>query len=113
MFTAVKRKVKRKTISNKRKGKCIVFPKHTNVGKFQKLLLLTGTPANLSMCRELYVILLREVIFFVYPVLPEPDIQNFIKTINFFLYRRSYRFFLLLLRLLLLPLSKSSFLLTT
>jgi hypothetical protein len=94
MFTAVKRKVKCKRISNTRKGKCIVFPKHSNPGKVQ----------------ELYVILLRKVIFFVYLVqLPEPDIQNFIKIITFFLYRRSYNFFLLFLFLYLILL----FLLTT
>jgi len=94
MFTAVKREVKSKTISNIRKGKCIVFPKHTNAGKFQKLLLLAGTPANLSMCRELYAILLRKVIIFIYLIqLPEPDIQNVIKTTTFFLYRRSCHFF--------------------
>jgi hypothetical protein len=75
MFTAVKRKVKRKTISNIRKGNCIVFHKHTSAGKVQKLLYLAGTPANLSMCREIYAILLRKVIFFVYLLqLPEPDI---------------------------------------
>jgi hypothetical protein len=77
IFTAVKRKVKRKRISNTRKEKCTVFPKHTNPGN---------------------VILLRKVIFFAYLVqLPEPDIQNFIKIISFFTYRRSYNLFLLFL----------------
>jgi hypothetical protein len=64
MFTAVKRKVKCKTISNIRKGKFIVFPKHTNAGKVQELLHLAGTAANLSMCKEIYAILLKKVIFF-------------------------------------------------
>jgi len=98
MFTVVKCKVKRKTISNIRKGKFIVFPKHTNAGNVHELLHFAGTPANLSMCRETYAILLGKVIFFVYIVqLPESDIQNFITTKTFFLYRRIYHFFLLFL----------------
>jgi hypothetical protein len=84
MFTAVKCKVKRKTISNIRKGKFKVFPKHTNAGNFQELLHFAGTPANLSMCREIYANLLGKVIFFVYIVqLPESDIQNFYHNYNF------------------------------
>jgi hypothetical protein len=50
MFTAVKRKVESKTISNICKGKFIVFPKHNNAGKVQELFYLAETPANLSMC---------------------------------------------------------------